>query len=185
MATLQTENILLRALEPEDLDVLYQWENDTDLWKNGSTLTPYSKFALRDYLVNSLHGIFHSRQLRLMIVEKKSKKTIGTLDLYEYDPIHQRAGIGILLEPSYRHKGFGVETLQLTKDYAFRYLQLKQLYAYIPETNISSYKLFNKCGYVQAGILKSWIQFEHHFEDVFVMQLINDENQTVNDTKNS
>jgi diamine N-acetyltransferase len=177
MATLEGENILLRALEPEDLDILYQWENDTELWKNGSTLTPYSKFALRDYLVNSLHGIFHSRQLRLMIIEKKQGNAIGTLDLYEYDPIHQRAGIGILLDTSHRNKGLGVETLQLTKEYAFRFLQLKQLYAYIPESNLYSHKLFAKCGYIQAGILKSWIQFGHNFEDVRIMQLIDEPNK--------
>jgi diamine N-acetyltransferase len=173
MAFLDGENVVLRALEPEDLDILYQWENDTDLWRNGSTLTPYSKFALRDYLVNSLHGIFHSRQLRLMIIEKKSGKAIGTLDLYEYDPIHQRAGVGILLEISHRNKGLGVESLQLAKEYAFHLLQLKQLYAYIPESNTFSYKLFSKCGYVQAGILKSWIRFGHTFEDACIMQLIN------------
>ena len=50
MAFLESENLLLRALEPEDLDILYEWENDPELWKYGSTLTPYSKFALRDYL---------------------------------------------------------------------------------------------------------------------------------------
>jgi diamine N-acetyltransferase len=173
MAFLESENLLLRALEPEDLDVLYQWENDSELWKYGTTLTPYSKFALRDYLTNSLQDIFHSRQLRLMIVDKKAGNAIGTIDLYDYEPINLRAGIGILLDAAYRNKGLGKEALHLIEEYAFRFLQLKQLYAYVPQSNISSIKLFGKCGYVQSGILKSWLKTRDGFEDVQLMQLIN------------
>ena len=29
---MQDENILIRALEPEDVDILYRWENDIDVW---------------------------------------------------------------------------------------------------------------------------------------------------------
>lgn len=75
MGFLESNRITLRALEPEDLDILYKWENDSRLWQNGSTLTPYSKFALRDYLENSLQDIFQSRQLRLMVEEKQRQRS--------------------------------------------------------------------------------------------------------------
>ena len=41
------ENILIRALEPEDLEYLYKWENNMDLWDVSDTLTPFSHFALK------------------------------------------------------------------------------------------------------------------------------------------
>ncbi|MDL2322884.1 GNAT family N-acetyltransferase [Bacteroidales bacterium OttesenSCG-928-A17] len=172
MGFLESEKITLRALEPEDLDVLYKWENDSRLWQNGSTLTPYSKFALRDYLENSLQDIFQSRQLRLMVEEKQSKKPVGTIDLYDYDPIDQRAGIGILLDEDFRNLGYGTETLHLIADYAFRFLLLNQLYAYVPLSNQASVKLFDKCGYEHSGILKSWVKTPEGFEDVYFMQLL-------------
>ena len=172
MAFLESENLLLRALEPEDLDILYQWENDSELWKYGSTIAPYSKFALRDYLANSLGDIFQSRQLRLMVIERGSAKAIGTLDLYEYDPINRRAGIGILLDAGYRCKGLGTEALHLSEEYAFRFLHLKQLYAYVPQSNLPSIHLFRNCGYVETGIMKSWLKTSSGFEDVLFMQLI-------------
>jgi diamine N-acetyltransferase len=171
MSFLENKTLLLRALEPEDLDVLYEWENNPELWKYGSTLMPYSKFALRDYLTNSLQGIVHSRQLRLMAIEKKSGIPIGTVDLFDYDPIHQRAGIGILVDTHYRRKGFGTEILLLTANYAFNTLHLNQLFAYIPVSNTNSFDLFRKCGYEQAGILKSWLKTSACYEDVYVMQL--------------
>jgi Acetyltransferases, including N-acetylases of ribosomal proteins len=173
MGFLETDRISLRALEPEDLDVLYKWENDSSLWQNGATITPYSRFALHDYLKNSLHDIFQSRQLRLMVEEKNSGKPIGTIDLYDYDPVNQRAGIGILLDEDFRNRGYGAETLYLIEDYAFRFLQLNQLYAHIPVSNIPSMKLFEKCGYIHSGNLTSWIKTSGGFEDVHLMQLIN------------
>jgi len=173
MGFLETERITLRALEPEDLDVLYKWENDSRLWQNGSTLTPYSKFALRDYLEKSLQDtISQSGQLRLIVEEKATRIPIGTIDLYDYDPINQRAGIGILLDEEFRKQGYGAETLCLIEDYAFRFLLLTQLYAYVPVSNIPSIKLFEKCGYVHSGVLKSWIKISGGFVDVHLMQLV-------------
>ena len=173
MAFLENDNLLLRALEPEDLDILYKWENNAELWKFGSTLAPYSKFALRDYLIDSLHGIMHTKQLRLMAIEKESLAIVGTTDLFDYDPIHQRACIGILVDVPFRRKGYGEEILNLTADYAFGILHLNQLYAYIPINNTNSFKLLSKCGYEQSGLLKSWLKTSNGFEDVYLMQLMN------------
>ena len=173
MALLENDKIILRALEPEDLDVLYKWENDSNLWNCGSTLAPYSKFVLRDYLANSRQDIFQSRQLRLMIVEKESGYSIGTIDLYDFDPLNLRAGIGILLDADYREKGYGLLALHLIKEYAFRFLLLNQLFAHVPKNNVPSYKLFKKGGYRESGLLYSWIKTVSGFEDVYFMQLIN------------
>lgn len=50
---MQDENILIRALEPEDLEYLYKWENDMDLWDVSDTLTPFSHFTLKKYIENA------------------------------------------------------------------------------------------------------------------------------------
>lgn len=173
MKLLENEIIKLRALEPEDLDALYNWENDSELWDCGSTMAPYSKFALRDYLCDSRQDIFQTRQLRLMIVFKENNASVGTIDLYDFDPMNLRAGIGILLDKNYRRKGLGIQVLDLIKEYAFDFLLLKQLYAHVPKDNLGSLKLFTRCGYEHTGRLHAWIKNRDSFNDVFVMQLIN------------
>ena len=171
MALLKNETILLRAIEPEDLDFLYRWENNAELWQHGSTLTPYSRFALRDYLSGTLsQDIFQSRQLRLMIVEISSQRPIGTMDLYDFNPTHARAGIGILVDEACRRKGFGLQALSLMHEYASRVLLLHQLYAYIPKNNLPSYQLFLKSGYEETGVLKSWLRTVDGYSDVCFMQ---------------
>ena len=172
MAYLENDTIKLRALEPEDLDILYHWENDSDLWRYGNTLAPYSRFSLREYLSDSRLDIFQSRQLRLMIVLKEKDLAIGTIDLYDFDPINGKAGIGILIDGNFRQKGLGIEALHLMKEYAFKFLMMKQIYAFVPERNIPSIKLFEKCGYEKTGHLRSWIKNDETWEDVFMMQLI-------------
>lgn len=172
MKLLEGNMIRLRALEPEDLEFLYKWENDTTLWRYGSTLAPYSRFSLRDYIADSRLDIFQSRQLRLMIVLQSENVTIGTVDLYDFDPINCRAGIGILLDAAYRHQGLGMEALKLVQEYAFKFLMLKQIYAYVPERNEPSVKLFLRSGYTETGKLVSWIKNGDLYEDVYFMQLI-------------
>ena len=176
MAYLENDQIKLRALEPEDLDVLYKWENDADLWNCGATIAPYSKFALKEYIAESRLDIFQSKQLRLMIVWKDNDEPVGTIDLYDFDTMNLRAGVGILIDAAYRGKGVGKQALQLIKDYAFDFLLLKQLFAYIPKQNEKSLKLFSRSGYFNTACLKEWIKTANGFEDVYLMQLIS--NQT-------
>ena len=107
-----------------------------------------------------------------MIVLKSGDQPIGTIDLYDFDPIHSRAGVGILIDNNFRQKGLGEEALTLIQDYTFRFLMMKQLYAFVPERNTASVRLFEKCGYVKAGTLQSWIKNNDHWENVFLMQLI-------------
>ncbi|MDL2303569.1 GNAT family N-acetyltransferase [Dysgonomonas sp. OttesenSCG-928-D17] len=171
---LKNTEILLRAVEPEDLDTLYKWENSTALWIHGNTLAPYSKLVLRQYINDALEmDIYQSRQLRLMVDLAGSDTTIGTVDLYDIDGHHRRAGIGILIDENYRQKGYASQALLLMQEYAFNFLYLHQLYAYISASNIKSISLFEKSDYKEVGVLKDWIQRSETFEDVRLFQLLN------------
>ena len=50
-------NLKLRAIEPEDLDLLYRIENDTALWNIGTSNVPYSRYLLHDYVANATNDI--------------------------------------------------------------------------------------------------------------------------------
>jgi diamine N-acetyltransferase len=171
---LNNNQISLRAVEPEDLDMLYGWENSTVLWYHGNTLAPYSKLVIRQYINDSLEmDIYQSKQLRLMI-DLHNDITIGTLDLYEIDAHNRRAGIGILIDETFRRKGYAGQALELMHDYAFNFLYLHQLFAYISVTNEKSMALFRKAGYKEIGVLKDWLQRGEVFEDVRLFQLLNE-----------
>ena len=172
MAQLENETIRLRALEPEDLELLYRWENNPELWSLGNTMSPYSRYILKEYIRESHRDIFEVKQLRLMIELCSTGAAIGTVDLYDFEPHHRRAGVGILIDSLYQRNGFSAQAMCVLMDYAFKYLKLYQLYVHIPIGNEASKALFTRCGFVISGILKDWVMTENGYSDVLIMQKV-------------
>jgi diamine N-acetyltransferase len=153
---LEFGKIRFRALEPEDIDVLFEWENDAEIWEISNTFEPYSKYILAKYIKDSQRDIYESKQVR-MIIETVDGKAVGAIDLFDFDPFHFRAGIGILIhDKKDRRLGYASDALQLLCQYATNYLRLHQLYANIGEDNLASIHLFKSAGFELIGTKKDW-----------------------------
>ena len=173
MKALTGKKIHLRALEPEDLDFLYTIENNESFWEVSSTQTPFSRFILEQYIVNSHQDIFEAKQLRLIIVDNITNISVGMIDLFEFNPLHKRAGVGILIIESEQHKGFASEAIELLINYSFNQLNLHQLFANITADNTKSLELFKKLNFKKIGVKKEWIFSKGDFKDEILFQLIN------------
>ena len=174
MKTLTGKNILLRALEPTDLDFLYQLENDESVWEVSNTSTPFSQFILKQYLENSHKEIFEVKQLRLVICASDKEKVLGCIDLFDFDPKHHRVGVGIVISSEEnKQKGYATEALQLLCNYSFTHLNVHQVYANIPEDNTPSILLFEKSGFIKSGTKIDWIQSQGSYKNELHYQLIN------------
>lgn len=170
---LKGERLELRALEPEDLDLLYRWENDTEIWNISDTLSPISKFILKRYLDNAHRDIFETRQLRLMIELSEQKQAIGTIDLFNFDPFHRRAAVGILIaDKSERRKGLASEALQILIRYCFDVLKLNQIHCSISRENKGSIDLFTRAGFRITGTREAWNWNGREFIDEYFLQLL-------------
>lgn len=169
--------IKLRAVEPEDLDVLFDWENRKSLWQVSNTITPFSRFVLSKYLESAHLDIYQTRQLRLMIdrvTPGENQQAIGTIDLFDFEPLHQRAGVGILIaNHKERKKGYASAALDELIDYAFNTLQLKQIYCNISADNVISLNLFKKYGFKEIGVKRQWNKTPGGFNDEVMLQRIN------------
>ena len=173
MKTLKGKNIYLRALEPNDLEFVYAVENDESIWNVSNTQTPYSRFLIRQYLENAHQDIYEAKQLRLAICKDQDFPAIGLIDLFDFDPKNNRAGIGILiLNQDNRNSGVGSEALELLLNYAFTHLNLHQLYANIDTENEISISLFTKFGFQKIGIKKQWNLVNGTYKDEALFQLI-------------
>ncbi len=168
---MKNEAVHLRALEPSDLDFLFALENDQRLWSLSNTLVPFSQFTLKEYIANATQDIFSSKQQRFVIC-RADQQPLGLIDLFDFDPLHHRAGVGIVVSASYRGKGLGQKALALIEDYAFGRLQLHQLYATVAEENAASIALFTKAAYVQCGLKKDWNYYNNRYHNEVVFQKI-------------
>jgi len=167
------QNIKLRALEPSDLELLYKWENDTSIWKVSQTITPFSKDILSRYLENAHQDIFTAKQLRLMI--EKDGIPLGTVELFDFDPIHLRCGIGVwIVDEEHRRKGYAKEALQLIINFAFSYLHLNQIYCNISSHNQASINLFSALDFQLVGQKLKWNKTPNGWEDELLFQRLCD-----------
>lgn len=174
MSSLVGKTIKLRALEPEDIGVLYAWENDESLWQYGQTLKPFSKDVLAKYLDSAHLDIFESKQVRFTI-ESLEKPAIpfGFIDLFNFNPQNQRAGVGILIgEEDFRQKGYGKDALDTLCNYAFKTLLLNQLYSSVRASNQAAANLFTSAGFRQTGVREDWIKTTKGWENELFFQLL-------------
>ena len=146
---LKEKEISLRTLESTDLDFLLNLENDRTLWKVSGTTKSFSEKEIRNYISHAKEDIAISEQFRFVI--DMGGIAVGCIDLYEYNWIKQRAGIGIVILKKYRRKGFAKEALVLLIKYAWKELKLKQLHAGIFLDNKSSLALFKSVGFQKVG----------------------------------
>lgn len=170
---MEYKDIILRAVEPEDLELFYKWENNEDFWMVSNTITPFSRYTLKRYIENSHKTIFEIGQLRLMIDIRQTGESIGTVDLFDFDPYHSRAGVGILIAVrEHRRKGYATMALTALIAYCFNTLKLHQLYCNIPESNLASLNLFTSQGFRVAGLKKDWIRSGDSYSGEYFLQLI-------------
>ena len=164
------KEVYLRALEPEDIDLLYKWENDTEIWHLGNTFVPFSRKVLKEYLQQAALDIYTTKQLRLVICLSNGN-AIGCIDLFEFDANNLRAGVGILIaERAEQQKGFATDALKILKAYCKEKLNLHQLFCNISADNEISYSLFAKNGFEKSGTKKNWQRKNTGYVDEYFLQ---------------
>lgn len=170
---LKGNKIYLRAMEPSDVDFLYSVENDPSNWRISQTMAPFSRHVLSEF-ANSTQDIHAHKQMRFIICENETERAVGTIDLFDYDAINLRAGIGVLIQRTDdRSKGFGEEALNLMLNFGFNQLLLHSLYCNILEDNVVSINLFEKLGFEKIGLKKDWINTEHGWKNEYTLQILN------------
>ncbi len=165
------ESVRLRALEPSDLELLYLWENDPEVWRVSETIAPISRDRLAKLIEDQVYDIYASRQMRLMI--DVDNVSVGCVDLFNFEPLHRRFGLGILIYASEdRRKGCASRVIEQVKEYARNTLDLKQIWVNIDEDNPASIALFESCGFTLSARRKEWINRGGKFIDELEYQYI-------------
>ena len=168
---MNVDKISLRALEPSDIEVLLKIENDDRYWKYANRTEPYSRNLLQKYIEQQKQDIFEVRQKRFAI-SLETQKTLGFIDIFDFEPMHRRAGIGIFILDEYRRNGIGKKSVTLIGEYAKKNLNLNCIYANIAKENISSINLFESCGFKKIGLKREWNFYENSFHGEYLYQRI-------------
>lgn len=162
-----------RAVELEDVDLFYEWENDMATWEVGNTLRPFSRFALEQYVMQSQNESFYSAgQMRLMVdlEEDAGVRTIGCVDLFDFEPRDLRSGMGLFIRKEERKKGYAKGILDLLWNYVVKVYSLRQIYCFVPVDNMASKRMLLSGGFEHTATLKDWIYIDGNPKNVEVYQ---------------
>ncbi len=172
MTNIIGNKVVLRAVEPTDVEYLYQWENQIDAWGVSGTTQPFSHHTLSAFIESQRYDIFASRQLRLMILPSQEGEPVGAIDLFEFDPANRRVGVGIIIAPQHRRQGYAADALKAIEQYARDYLHVHQIWCGVQADNTPSLELFRAAGYRPAGVKRDWCVTSEGFCDEITLQLI-------------
>lgn len=173
---IEGRTIRLRAVEPGDIDLMYAWENDCAIWPVSGTTEPFARHQLERFIeLQQDAGIFRSGQLRLIVETQADSKAIGAVDLFEFDPVSRRAGIGILIyEQSERGRGYASDTLETLCRYTRDTLRMHQLWCNVGAGNEASLRLFRSAGFTEVGVKRDWQWHPDGYQDEVMLQKILD-----------
>ncbi len=176
MATVQRvnlrgERVVLRAVEPSDIDFMYGVENDLYNWGVSGTTLPFSQYILSRFVESQSEGIAVTRQLRLIVTTHEGE-CVGMLDLFEYDSFNHRAGVGVFIVEPFRGEGYASDALRVLHRYAKSVLQLHQMWCGVEAHNEASLRLFASAGYTEVGRKRDWTWRDGEYLDEIMLQRV-------------
>ena len=136
------KNIILRAIEKEDLVLLHQWANDPETQDAiGELHFPSSMDFHNSWFDNLKNDKLNQR----LVVEVPNYGIIGLSSIINIDWRNRRAWHGLVIGDSkYRKKGYGIHAIMATMKYAFDELNLERLEGSMIEYNTLSISTY--CG---------------------------------------
>ncbi|HAB31864.1 MAG TPA: GNAT family N-acetyltransferase [Cryomorphaceae bacterium] len=162
--------VVLRALEPSDIEALLKWENDPAHWVVGQRSSPYSRDHLTRYVDASSRDFWEVGQVRFAVCTEEDSRPIGLVDVFGAKRLHCRAEVGLLIDPAMRGKGFGLAALKALQLWAKEFAMLETLSAQIYTDHPAAISSFKKAGFVQQGTWLRWVKTPKGYKDVSLWQ---------------
>lgn len=159
--------VSLRDPNPSDLSYLINLENKI----NNQIYSHYPKYYSKEEIENFIskpQDIFIDFQYRYMIVVNNI--TVGCIDLFDFDLVNSRVGLGIIIDENYRKKGIAFRAIDQIKSIISKEYLLNQIYVEVLADNYSSNRLFKKLRFVKSGCKKKWFRKEEVYVDLNIYQ---------------
>ena len=171
---IQYEDITLRAIEEEDLELLKDMINDPEIENmTGGYSFPVSTYQQKKWFENLSSG---QNELRL-IIEVANHGAIGVFMLTDIDWKNKTAQthIKIANNKEFRAKGYGAKAYKLLIKYAFEQLNLNCIYNYTLEYNTILERTKERWGFKKDGVLRERVYKNGQYHNLIAWSLLKGE----------
>jgi RimJ/RimL family protein N-acetyltransferase len=169
---LEGELVRLRPMEPRDLPKFVGWLADPEVrrWLAALQEPPTLEDELDWY-----ESTRANPDNVLWSMETIEGQLIGTIEL-RLNPTSRRAELGIAVQDKAQwSKGFGTDAIKLALEYGFDDLELNRIELTVDSENARGRRCYEKCGFVEEGLLRQHRFVEGKFGDTVVMSVLRSE----------
>jgi diamine N-acetyltransferase len=164
------KKVSLRALATGDLERVFDWHNDPELY---DSLGGHFRYVSREAEASWLSQRLGARdEVNLAICVNVPPEHIGNIYLRNINWVDRNAELHTFIgDTEHRGKGYGSEAVRLILKHAFENLGLARVYLYVLASNSPAIAAYEKCGFVKEGRLSGHVFKKGSFEDLLVMGL--------------
>jgi len=172
---LHGERVTLRAIERDDLPLLWVYNNDVEVELAGGGDPPMPQSLARRQAEFDAQAAKGGRDGTHFAIVADGK-CIGTCGLHGYSETdgHVELGIGIG-DQAYWNRGYGREAVNLLLDYAFRLRNWRRVWLRVWGHNERAIRAYRASGFVEEGRLRSHVWSAGQYYDLVLMGLLRDE----------
>jgi len=175
MEPLYSKRIILRAIENDDKEEIFEYRSDPDVyqfqkWKP-KTLSDIDAFMIKIVAEPNIPGTW----LQLAIIQRESNKIIGDCGVHFLSDDPEQVEIGITLNRKYHGKGYASEALTLVFDYLFNSLYMHRIFASIDPENKSSLRLMERMKMRKEAHFRKSTKIEGKWFDDLVYAMLSEE----------
>jgi diamine N-acetyltransferase len=146
------QKTFLRPPVSADIELMVAWENLPEVQAVSEHTGTLRSKDIEDFLTQS-KDLFTDGQMRLIICHASTHEAVGIIDVFDYNPVLGKAGVGILIGDSEnRGKGMASDALKALMNFGRSTLKLKRIECLIFPENEPSIKLFEQNGFKPRGI---------------------------------
>ncbi|MGE7904591.1 GNAT family N-acetyltransferase [Peribacillus sp. NPDC094092] len=169
---LNTERLRFREIHEGDAEAVFQCLSKDEVTRFYGQDSLENVEQAKDIIASFAKNYREKRAIRWGIERKDTKELIGTIGFHAYSPKYRRAEIGYEIHPAHWRKGFATEALKEMIAYGFNGLDLTRIGAVVFLENQPSSELLLKLGFIQEGILRSYIYQNGIPHDTYVYSLL-------------
>jgi len=167
------KKVILRGFEEKDIEKMVQWRNDPDMNRHFFEYEPSTIEKQRRWLetLSSRHDE------RFFVISNRRGEVIGTVGLAKIDCRSRNAEWGrfVIGDKKYLGKGYGLEAMYLSAQYAFTHLNLHRLYLKVFAWNKNARAMYESFGFRKEGTLREHVFRDGRYHDIVVYGILVDE----------
>ena len=172
---LETERLILRELNENDIEDLYEIFSSEEVMKYYGMFPFKNKDELLKIIESFSKGFEEERVIRWGIQTKADGKIIGTCGFHNWSQKHFRAEIGYELSKAFWHKGYMSEAIKTILQYGFAHMNLNRIEGIVYPENLASQNTLIRLGFREEGLLREYMCFRDQMTNVLMFSLLKKE----------